>query len=393
MFKQSVIKPLWNLVSMIKFCFYAFLYKKKREQKGCVMVFLRDNKTDSDTFPLLEYLNNLPKVKTLYFVSANKALTNQYLELLQPFINLEVVVINKKDLPRYLALCYLAFTKNKGDLSLFLSLRKLAKLTIVRIFHGPVTKNIGLLRNDKKYKDGIVNYADIYITQSSTEKYYRCTTALLNPTHVWPLGYPRFFRAKQFLNNQSKPIITSEGEELIKSRSGYKKILYAPTHRKEKGLEDKYFTVDFNKMLEQENAVLIIRPHATDRRSLSESFKHINSDNILTLPSSCVPGSIELMPFIDCLITDYSSIFLEGIACKVPTIFIYDENDFLFKSMGLAYEKEIALPGPQASSSSDLISATLAAINNNSAEGNLVGYKVFGLIENNIIEEAYKNIV
>ncbi len=352
--KKILKEPAAKLIGLLKFCVFAVSYRKKRRKKECVMVFLRDNKTDSDTFPLLEYLNNNSIIKTIFVVSTNKSLSDQYLQLLKPLISKEIVVITKKNIPKYLALCNLAFTKNKNDLRGLFILRRFAGLKIIHIFHGPVTKNVGLLRNDRKYKEGVVNYADAYVTQSYAEKYYRCTTSLLNPKRVFPIGYPRFFRASQFLSNQTQPIITTEGKLLLEKRPNCKKILYAPTHRKEQGLENEFFTEEFNSLLERINAVLIIRLHAIDKRNISDSFRYINADNILTLPSNCVPGSIELIPMVDCLITDYSSIFLEGIACKVPTIFLFNEKDDLFKSRGLAFEKDIALPGPKVSSAKEL---------------------------------------
>lgn len=122
-------------------------------------------------------------------------------------------------------------------------------------------------------------------------------------------------------------------------------LLYSPTFRKFS--RTKWFPfqdLDFRLMadfLEKEKILILIRPHPNERVNISEYQKH--SPRFLDASQNRVEDIYELLPNIDLIVTDYSSIYLEGLLRDIPSVFIpYDLESY---ERGLPFDYEKFTPG------------------------------------------------
>lgn len=154
-------------------------------------------------------------------------------------------------------------------------------------------------------------------------------------------------------------------------------ILYAPTHRYSD--ENKY--LDFEKLffvngsvekidsyLENRELTLLIRLHPTDYRLVFEEYidrakatrnqidKLKGSDRIRLVNKNqeYIRDANELLPFVDILITDFSSIFHDFLLLNKPILFApYDYHKF--RTEGFTYDYKEKLPGPEVHSINELM--------------------------------------
>lgn len=117
---------------------------------------------------------------------------------------------------------------------------------------------------------------------------------------------------------------------------GRKVVVWAPTFRgyaDEAGLFGEEYIDALSKDPELCNKIYVIKcPHP-----------HIKSTKTIT-QSDCTMHTDELIPVCDVLITDYSSVFFEGLLCDVPLVFFAPDYNTYAHTRGfyLDYEK---LPG------------------------------------------------
>ncbi len=186
---------------------------------------------------------------------------------------------------------------------------------------------------------------------------------------VAPLGMPQ----NDLLKNPSEQI-TSKWNEFIGSNKYDFVILYAPTKRKDKyGQSLELFPFnDFelnrlNKSLEELNALLLIRLHPNNnfissitptRHEYSNLQQFIDvlikNDRIVMAGNQTFESTIEILPFTDILITDFSTVYHTFLQLDRPIIFFpYDYESFEQKN-GFKYDYFDLLPGPAISSFDEL---------------------------------------
>jgi CDP-glycerol glycerophosphotransferase len=136
-----------------------------------------------------------------------------------------------------------------------------------------------------------------------------------------------------------------------------KVILYAPTYRRR--AQTRWFPYsagrlgEFADFLEKMNAVCCLRPHPNEQIDF-EQFRAL-SDRFLLADQRVVQDAADLLPLSDLVMTDYSSIYLEGLLCDVPCIFLPYDRESYERGTVLAYE-EVA-PGPIVASHEELVNA------------------------------------
>lgn len=165
-------------------------------------------------------------------------------------------------------------------------------------------------------------------------------------------GYPRNDKILNPTNNMK----TSWHEYL----GGYRYnrvILYAPTWRKEGDKQTKFFPFDdfeidsLVKYLRENKILLLMRPHIKDLEDnvSFEVFKERTSNlssNIRLATSKEFTDVNDILPFIDILITDYSSIMTDFLLLDRPILFFaYDYVEFE-ELNGFVYDYYEHLPGP-----------------------------------------------
>jgi len=140
-------------------------------------------------------------------------------------------------------------------------------------------------------------------------------------------------------------------------------ILYAPTYRKRSKTKwFPFFDVDLKDIasfLEQEQALLIFRPHPNEKLHF-ESFQSI-SEHFVFAGHKVVEDVNQLLIHSDVIITDYSSIYIEGLLRNIPCIFLpYDQQRY---ERGLIMPYEIMTPGPKVFSQEEFKIAIQKSLN------------------------------
>ncbi len=122
-------------------------------------------------------------------------------------------------------------------------------------------------------------------------------------------------------------------------------ILYSPTFRQFS--KTRWFPFDdFNlkrlaDFLEKEKILLLLRPHPNDKINLSDYLKA--SPRIRNAGQKNFEDVYKLLMLTDAIITDYSSIYIEGLLRDIPSLFIpYDIDSY---ERGLAFPYDETTPG------------------------------------------------
>lgn len=217
----------------------------------------------------------------------------------------------------------------------------------IQLWHGTPLKKIGI--------DAINHF---YKQQSQNLQWLR-KFKNINPFHKWIKKQAQWDiivtssnLTQQFLSSafgipQSKVKITGDPRsDIILSRhpkipdtitniNNYHKnqkiILYVPTFRDS---DFDYFKgVDLNQLatfLERADALLLIKLHFVYRKELSNQSSTSQLDRIHFLEDDIYMDVNKILPFVDVLITDYSSIFYDYLLLDRPIIFTpFDYHSYL----------------------------------------------------------------
>ena len=183
---------------------------------------------------------------------------------------------------------------------------------------------------------------------------------LLDPKKVFVTGLPRndlFFNSTETELKEKLPAYLSDLKKKI--------ILYAPTHRE--NLISSFFPFkdiniqELDDYLEKENLNIFLRPHINDTNKEKIAWdnysKNLNAKNIKSLSFGELEDINRLLPFINILITDYSTIYTDALLFNVPTIFIPYDYSMYEKKRGFVYKFEEIAGGPKVFSQKELVSA------------------------------------
>jgi CDP-glycerol glycerophosphotransferase len=144
-----------------------------------------------------------------------------------------------------------------------------------------------------------------------------------------------------------------------------KLILYAPTYRKL--AKTRWFPFDdsdpesLTRFLEIEDALLAFRAHPNDKLD-SEKYRKVSS-RFVDASDMVVEDVYSLIPLCDVIITDYSSIYIEGLLRDIPAVFIPYDLESYERGLPLPYN-EIS-PGPKVTTQQDLIISLRKALHKN----------------------------
>lgn len=221
----------------------------------------------------------------------------------------------------------------------------------IHTYHGLPTKRGEYLRpkSDKKpsylhkkileFRFSSINY---FLSSSQTVSYIYSKRFGMRQQQLIETGYPAY----DSLINQKKELNLIN--QFAAHLSGVNKlILYAPTFRKisktqwfpfsDKNIRE---IADF---LQENNAIMALRPHPNEGNDLS-TFTKV-SDRFIITGQNEVEDVNQLLLNASVVITDYSSIYIEGLLKEIPCIFIpYDKDDY---ERGLALPYDKITPGPK----------------------------------------------
>jgi len=263
---------------------------------------------------------------------------------------------------------YVILSHGFGDMKLYSFVS--SNTHVIMLWHAITLKNVGIL--DKKYDLTTINKLlsnetsrySLIISSSSVDKFMISGCFGIDARKALVTGLPRNDRYLSRPLKKDFDFTNSKIELKIPTNLLMKKIiLYAPTFR-DFGVTELFPFEDFNidalvdKLIE-EDVYLLIRPHQNDFKN-QERIKTLadnGSGHILFAGNKEIPDVAELLPFVDIVITDYSSIYIDLLLKDIPPIFLpYDLEEYE-KVRGLAYDYGLITPGPKVFTQKDFIVA------------------------------------
>ncbi len=216
-------------------------------------------------------------------------------------------------------------TNSLGDMG---NLRPSKRKYVIHLWHGHGPKADGyaskkFTREMLQDSEHWMQYTTAFLTCSRLDSYMRAYAHALHPTQILSLGYPRC----DYLLDESR--WKEKIPTLYASLPEYDKVLlYATTWRTEGTVrffpfED--FTTDaLEEWCAGKRILMLIRSHEGDGGEVKETH------HIRNLPYALQPDIAEVLPEVDLLINDYSSIQSDFMLLDRPMIFVpYDLDDFL----------------------------------------------------------------
>lgn len=232
------------------------------------------------------------------------------------------------------------------------------KRLIINLWHGVPLKKIALLDPNLK------KAARIYFKKIFSENY----TCILTTSHeliplmarsfavsedkikVW--GQPR--NDGLFQKNDCREILG----QLFPDLPEYTKtVLYAPTFR-DYGQVQLFPFKDFDQkqleaFLDEKNMLLFIRTHVAEQGSAAPYL----GKRIRFLGNEQAEDVTGILNIFDCLITDYSSIYIDYLLTDKPMIFLpYDRQQYL-DGRGMNFDYDDVTPGPKSETFNDFLDA------------------------------------
>lgn len=237
--------------------------------------------------------------------------------------------------------------------------KKMLHQTYISLWHGIGPKKSGYSLEDERERNFATYYANkidnLCVTSEFAEMLFM---------YLFRIPGEKILRCEQARNIHVK---NSKGKEnlnkLLKiNLDDYKKVLmYCPTFRKGIGKEEgsfnknnvlgleEYEEEELNKFLENNNYLLILKLHPSEENS-------VNTDNIgkniLVLEDKKMLEEMitinEVLSGVDCMITDYSSIYIDYLSLERPVIFLNTDIEKYTKDRGIYFESEkFWYPGPE----------------------------------------------
>lgn len=232
------------------------------------------------------------------------------------------------------------------------------KRLIINLWHGVPLKKIALLDPNLK------KAARIYFKKIFSENY---TCILTTSYELIPLmarsfavsedkikvwGQPR--NDGLFQKNDCREILG----QLFPDLPEYTKtVLYAPTFR-DYGQVQLFPFKDFDQkqleaFLDEKNMLLFIRTHVAEQGSAAPYL----GKRIRFLGNEQAEDVTGILNIFDCLITDYSSIYIDYLLTDKPMIFLpYDRQQYL-DGRGMNFDYDDVTPGPKPETFNDFLDA------------------------------------
>ena len=268
---------------------------------------------------------------------------------------------------------YAFFTNRLRDVAI--DYRAVPKgLKLIFLSHGQSVKNTRLA-----VKAGVdAGYRKDTLIASSQMEFAISTSPFMAKVQAESNGLkPEMYKVLGFPRNDwmiKPPLVAQQDWNRFTAGKSYAKVvLYAPTWRRKepKTMMFPFDDLDVVKLvnyLEQENILLLLRLHVQDLEdnkqcvSLIKKLTSVSPNIRLATINEFVEANF-LLPFVDALISDYSSIYHDFLLLNRPIYFIpYDLENFE-KENGFKYPYLDYLPGPILSSQSDLINHLQALVN------------------------------
>lgn len=350
-FMQKIVF-LHIVLFVMRICYFIF-EKLVRKDKRIALFFLTENFYFDNSRYLFEYMREKNDFNSILF-TPHKSL---YHELNEKFPGEVVYAWSLKG--------FFLFLKSKNTIisygissAAFMPyyLHEKCK-NIIYLGHGTPMKKMGLQTPVwRKYgkKKQLQTYS--YMAGSSPlEQIIHAAGFDISMDNVWVSGLPRNDYLLQDVNLDPSLLVANPFLDR-------KIILYAPTWREE-GHKTHFFPFDdFNadqlsKFLEKEDAYILVRGHKEDikRDSVEKTHDFFSIDRVIKADQDRFPDVYQLLPFVDILITDYSSLWIDYLLLDRPIVFLpYDLEEYKqYKGFFIDFEENT--PGAKSENQKEFI--------------------------------------
>ncbi len=250
-------------------------------------------------------------------------------------------------------------------------LLKRKKQIVIELWHGIPFKAMGLLDKSldlrsKKLAIKSWNKVDFIVSSSLTYSTLinACFGTYKNPYII--TGFPR--NDYLFNNGRLQELFLKNDKKL----RGKRVILFVPTFRKGyinrvEGIErdknvfgfEEFDMKAFDDFLGENRALLIVKLHPNEEKFYKKVYETMNLSNFYFLTSEILESSkidlYEILPDVDLLITDYSSIYFDFLLLNKPIIFVKPDFEQYSKIRGVLLSPyDFWAPGPKVTSQDDL---------------------------------------
>jgi len=367
---SSIFFPLWRLLD--------FFIPKRDDYWAFPVHHIKSELFIENPRAIFEQVKGDQRIRKIIF---SRAPTSDF--QIDAACNTEVVYLQSlKGLWRLLQ-CRVIFVTNsvsmeyswRWEKKLFSVLKiRLKNRIFVNLSHGISLKKINALANEKvknhlhrvKYRTQEPIYYSGLIASSEVDSCIMTTMYHpVNPENIWITGLPR----NDFLLMEKTLLpfyIRDSIEKLQAIKKNKRLVVYAPTYRQTATSEAAYYyqfqpeeIQQLKTLLVRHNAVLGYRPHYF--KNTEKYFNldaYIDNEFIFNCDQNTIPEFSALVRECDVLMTDYSSVALEGLYLDKATLsFAYDLKNYETEQNGLIYDLGMIFSQQVFQTFSDLMNA------------------------------------
>lgn len=145
-------------------------------------------------------------------------------------------------------------------------------------------------------------------------------------------------------------------------RRGQRIVLFAPTYREGGPLADYLPVPSLDRralvdVLRRHDAVLLIRAHYYESRAARATVDEVASEYVRIADETAVADVNELLPAVDVLVTDYSSIFFDFLLLDRPIIFSCADRASYERERGFMIDYDSNTPGDKVRTGPEFLTA------------------------------------
>lgn len=344
------------------FFFIDYVVRSKRDN---VLISVQYSILDADIKPLVDRIPETIDGQVYLCISDCDSYTTSEEDLH------ERVSIIEPDNPKFLlqlASCQLVLLQGPHHLHGYRLVWRNHLRTSVLFYHGIITKSYQRYTENspsQKFTLSSLKYSlrrfylytgiDAQSVASDVERFFRSSAEGRHPSHFECIGYPRYDRVTDLVNGGSSSKIV----DLDPFETDQSVILYAPTH-KDGAYESTPFPFeDFSlkqlrSFLKEHDTRLCLRMHPSEENSgIYDRF--VDNKTIFYAGQKKSASSIELLPHVDVLITDYSSIYMDFLPFDRPIVFVKDQHNQFKSQRGLAFDYDRYFPGKTVESTNEFL--------------------------------------
>lgn len=350
-FMQKII--FLHLVIFVLRNFYYLLEKFVRKDKRIALFFLTEKYYYDNSKYLFEHMRQKNDFRAILF-TANKTL---YKSLQEKFPDEVQYAWSLKGLSLFLLTKNVIISYGISAAPFFPYYLHEKCKRVIYLGHGIPMKKMGLQttawqKYGKRYQ--MQKYSYMAACSPLEQELHKAGFAM-DMNNVWVSGLPR----NDYLLSATKDETLIEKHPCLNQ----KVILYAPTWREETQSAEFFPFKDFDAeqldaFLEKEQAYILIRGHKEDIKRADElsRFDVSKMKRVIKADQDLFPDVYELLPYVDVLVSDYSSMWIDYLLLDRPIIFVpYDLEEYK-KTKGLFLEFEENAPGFKANSCKEFVS-------------------------------------